>query len=138
MTILEMLDALEAGIEALRRKNEELAAGHRTIQRPATRSDVHWTFPVEKSDAGRPEMLRRRMETTGLSHAELAGIFGVTVSSLQDWLAGRRPVPSWTLPSMAVLDLLTPVARMTIRNGLPAERAKRPAAPHPFSRIEEL
>jgi len=116
---------------------------------PRPASDVHWSFPVEEESNRRPETLRRHMEKAGLAGDELAGALGVPVAALNGWLSGNVPVPAWVLPSVRVLELVTPSARLEARGTLstnavqeavPARKtvSSQPGYRHPFSRIEEL
>jgi transcriptional regulator with XRE-family HTH domain len=84
------------------------------------------------------------MDRAGLSEAEFSAIFGISPGLLQDWLAGTRPVPSWVLPTIQMLYLLSPAVRQRLLRDMPLQQGKMPEPPrkqiksHPFSRIEDL
>lgn len=85
------------------------------------------------------------MEQAGLNAEELAAALGVPSAALNGWLSGAVPVPAWVLPSVSVLELVTPAARMAARGMASPETApvrktvsSQSGGRHPFARIEEL
>ncbi len=116
MTTLEILDALEAGILALRPSNGRRAPRGAGVITGAS--------------------LRSRIARAGLSAGEFARAAGVAQEELDAWLEGRIPIPPWVPAAVRMAALLPPAARRTLLRG--AAPAKRPARSHPFSRIEEL
>lgn len=116
LTTLEMLDALEAGLADLRSRNGHSAAGGHGAMTPAA-------VAVE-------------VEKAGIAPGELARVLGVSRQEIEEWVAGRNPVPSWVPAAFRILALLTPSARRTLlQRASPARQSNRS---HPFSRIEEL
>jgi DNA-binding transcriptional regulator YiaG len=117
LTTLEMLDAVEAGISALR----------------------------SRGIAGRPEQaspeaaaaLRAELRAAGVSAREFARVACVPQDEVEAWTAGIRKAPEWALAAIRLLALLTPSARERLLRDQFAGR-DRQANPHPFSRIEEL
>ncbi len=107
-------------------------------------AEVNWTFPNENANVLPPGALRSQMEKAGLTNAEFSAIFGISPGILQDWLGGLHPVPSWVLPTIQMLYLLSPAVRERLFQGRPLREAmKQQAEPkqirsHPFSRIEDL
>ena len=118
-----MLDLLEAGLAGLRLN-------------PA---------PTQSRDSAAfssPEALREEMEQGGFTAQELANGLGLPRTAIDDWLAGRTPVPALALSSLQILRRLTLSERRKLQNGLTPQAPKSApqACPgiHPFSRIEEL
>jgi hypothetical protein len=108
-------------------------------------SDVHWSFPAEQDGNRRPESLRKHMESAGLSAEELAAALGVPSAALNGWLSGNIPVPAWVLPSVSVVELVTPAARKEARGTATPQIApvrksvsSQTGGRHPFARIEDL
>lgn len=119
LTLVEMLDALEARLTALRVEDGHLAS----------------TPPPEPiSDA----TLRAQMLRVGLSAADFRAIFGVAPDQWEDWMTGKSPIPSWVQTALQILVLLSPTARRSFLNRPGLDAQKAPAKTHPFSRIEEL
>lgn len=160
MTTLELLDALDASMAAFRARQEAADAARPeapsgvgpftafSIQ-DTTRvgadsanngpaDTVHWTFSVARADPVTPQKLRVRLDLAGLTKAEFATVFDVPVASVQDWLTGARPIPSWVLPSIRVFELLSPAERSRLLKNPAARTAGGTANLHPFARIEDL
>jgi hypothetical protein len=115
-----MLDAMEAGIAALR---------PRSISGPA---------PQAASEAAL--MLTAELRAAGISASEFARLAGVPQEALEDGTAGSSVAPQLISAAVRLVALLTPSARRKLLNGPPPAQA-RPADRtqcHPFSRIEEL
>lgn len=164
MKITQMLDALETGVRELQQQNRELgdqvralrlvqppsaalqppsdASGVVITPQPLPKLAVNWTFQPDSSgpdrSLNRREELRQQMLRARLSEVELAGLLAVPVATVEQWLKGHYPVPSWVLPGLRSLELLTPAARDGMRNSMLTRRGNRPVNRHPFSRIEEL
>ena len=117
LTTIEILDALEAGILALRSRN-----GHAAPRSPG----------VMTGGALRAEIAR-----IGLSTGEFARAARLEREEVEGWLEDRTPVPAWAPAALRMLELLTPSARRTLLNA-GQQTGKRPQRSHPFSRIEEL
>lgn len=101
--------------------------------------------PTEDSTPLPPGVLRSQMEKAGLTNGEFSAIFGISPNVLQDWLGGHRPVPSWVLPTIQMLYLLSPAVRQRLLQEHPLRESvdSPPSEPkrirsHPFSRIEDL
>lgn len=122
MTIIDMLDALEAGIFRLH----------------ATNGSCPSAALASKADPVHAGALRAQLEKTGLSPGEFTTIFGVQPSVFEDWLGGGDVIPSWVPASIQVLALIPPSARRRLRRNCPMRYETNPARSHPFSRIEEL
>lgn len=162
-----MLDALEAGVRELQQQNRlqrdelralRLAPPRAGIPEPAAGSvepgrrifaaepeeklAVNWTFQPDISGVDRSlkrrEELRQQMLRARLTELELAGLLAVPVATVEQWLRGHYPVPSWVLPGLRSLELLSPAARDGMRNSMLTRRGDRRVNRHPFSRIEEL
>jgi hypothetical protein len=118
LTTLEMLDAVEAGISALR-----LQHGPGEPPRPAS--------------AEAAATLRAELQAAGLSTSEFAKAARAGQQDVEAWLAGSSPVPEWVSAAVRLVAHLTPSARHKLLNGQAGAQA-RPANSHPFSRIEEL
>lgn len=126
LTILEMLDALEAGIV-----NERMS-------RPKKAS-------VPSTDSISPESLESQIEKCGLSAAELGAIFGVEPETVREWLGGRSGIPHWVQPALQIYELLGLGARRKILTRpkpvplpAPSPRTGAPVKTHPFSRLQDL
>ncbi len=126
MTILELLDTLEAGIV-----NERMS-------RPKKAS-------VPIADSISPESLESQIEKCGLSATEFGSIFGVEPESVREWLAGRNGIPHWVQPALQIYELLGLGARRKILTRpkpvplpSPPPRTEAPLKPHPFSRLQDL
>jgi hypothetical protein len=127
LTTVELLEAMDAGVAALRSRIEMLTALTAGLQ-----ADAGASAPLDG------KALRVRLDLAGLSKAQFAGFFGLPVSSVESWLAGERPIPSWVVPSIHMLELLTPAARRSLMKSPPPRNGTRPVNRHPFARIEEL
>ena len=143
LTILELIDELEArlqrhpAVRAKTQKDGNLAA----VVSPETTtiSAANGTFFMSKSRPVDPGMLRSHMEQAGLATADVPAIFGITPTQVQDWLNGKRAIPSWVIPALQIFSLLTPGARRKLlAKSQPAGTANPSRKIHPFSRIEEL
>ncbi|HWQ56200.1 MAG TPA: hypothetical protein VN442_21110 [Bryobacteraceae bacterium] len=117
MTTTEILDALEAGILALRSRNGSAPGGPGAMAGAALRVEI---------------------ARAGLSAGDFAKAAGVGRQEVEDWIEERIPVPGWIPAAIRILALLTPSARRTLLNGSATNAGKRPDRSHPFSRIEEL
>ena len=118
LTTLEMLDAMEAGISALR----------------------SWPNRGESPGQATPEqvvMLRAELQAAGVSAAEFARGACVAQHDVEAWLAGTSPIPHWVPTAIRLMALLTPSARRKLLYAQ-AGTQMQPANCHPFSRIEEL
>jgi DNA-binding transcriptional regulator YiaG len=112
-----MLDAVEAGISALR----------------------------SRGIGGRPEpaspeaaaALRAGLRAAGVSASEFARVACIPQDEVDAWTAGIRRAPEWAPAAIRLLALLTPSAREKLLRDQSAGRGPR-ANRHPFSRIEEL
>jgi len=115
-----MLDAIEAGISALR---------SRSVSAPATQGN---------SDAA--VMLQAELRAAGISAGEFARLACVPQDAVEGWTTGASAAPQWVSVAIRLVALLTPSARDKLLHGpvrAPARAADR-AQCHPFSRIEEL
>jgi DNA-binding transcriptional regulator YiaG len=118
LSTVELIDALEAGIAAIRSRN-----GH-------SAPDV--------ARAAAPSELRAEMERAEVSAIELAKAIGVADGDLNAWIVGHAEPPEWALAATRLVALLPPSAR---RKLLTEPRGNGRAAAlrtHPFSRIEDL
>jgi hypothetical protein len=118
LTTLEMLDAVEAGISALR----------------------SWHMPGESSGPATVEavaMLRAELQAAGVSAAEFARGACIAQHDVEAWLAGTSPLPHWVPATIRLMALLPPSARRKLLYAQ-AGTQTQPANCHPFSRIEEL
>lgn len=118
-TTLEMLDVLEAGVEALRLKRGNVDSNGASVVSP--------------------DELRAGIMAS-LSANEIANILSVPRETVDDWLNGQASIPSWVPVAIRVISLLTPSARRKLQNGT-SHQAKTETTTkksHPFSRIEEL
>jgi hypothetical protein len=144
LTLLELLESLEAAVAARQSGAGPAAAPSSLVRQSGISGEVHWTFSDENASALPPGVLRSQMDRAGLSEAEFSAIFGISPGLLQDWLAGTRPVPSWVLPTIQMLYLLSPAVRQRLLRDMPLQQGKMPEPPrkqiksHPFSRIEDL
>lgn len=143
MTLLELLESLEAAVAA-RQSGADPAASSSLVRQTNLPGEVHWTFSDENASALPPGVLRSQMARAGLTETEFSAIFGLTPGLLQDWLEGIRPVPSWVLPTIQMLYLLSPAVRQRLLQDMPLQQSRKPEAQrkqiksHPFSRIEDL
>lgn len=124
LTILEMLDTLDASLAAMHARD-----GQGERPRPVL---------FDMSPDAVPAALLVEMQRAGLSKAEFCSIFGVHVNVLQAWLTGDHPPPSWVPVCVRILALLAPPARQGLLKSAEPRKGKNPARSHPFSRIEEL
>jgi hypothetical protein len=144
LTLLELLESLEAAVAARQSGADPAAASSSLVRQTNLPGEVHWTFSDENASALPPGVLRSQMARAGLTEAEFSAIFGLTPGLLQDWLEGIRPVPSWVLPTIQMLYLLSPAVRQRLLQDMPLQQSRRPEAQrkqiksHPFSRIEDL
>jgi len=112
LTTLELVDALEAGIAALRSSNGT-AAPHESNSIP-------------------PAALLAEMERCGLTAADIAAATDVSRIEIDAWLSGVSPIPNWLAALVRVTALLPLPARRRLNRPAPV------AHTHPFSRIEDL
>jgi hypothetical protein len=134
LTVLELLDALEIGIVTLRARNEgstrnACAGGCACVRQPLAAADA---------DFFSAKTLRVEMERSAVTPAKFTKMLGVDRNTLESWLAGTSPIPSWVQHSTRVLALLTPSARRKLLNSREWKPEKNSKNAHPFSRIEEL
>jgi DNA-binding transcriptional regulator YiaG len=117
LTTLEMLDAVEAGIAALRSRR---IAG-----------------PQPQASAEAAAALRAELRAAGVSAHEFARVACVSQDDVEAWTAGSSRAPEWVPAAIRLLALLTPSMRHKLLHDQANGRASR-ANRHPFSRIEEL
>jgi DNA-binding transcriptional regulator YiaG len=127
LTTVELLEAMDASVAALLSRIEALSALTAGMQ-----ADNGASAPLDGP------ALRVRLDLAGLSKTEFAAFFGIPVASVQSWLNDERPTPSWVLPSIHMLELLTPAARRSLMKSPPPRNGNKPVNRHPFSRIDEL
>jgi predicted transcriptional regulator len=115
-----MLDAIEAGISALR---------SRSISEPP---------PQASSEAA--VMLQAELRAAGISAGEFARLAGVPRDAVEGWTNGASAVPQWVSVAIRLVALLTPSARQKLLYGPMRTHASATdrTHSHPFSRIEEL
>ena len=119
MTTLELFDALEAGIAALRSHNGN-------------------GVPCE-SDPISADALLREMKRCGVSSEDVSAATGISRQEVEQWLKGLRPVPSWILAFIRLTAELPLPARRRLGRQASHPMASRPEVrSHPFARIEEL
>jgi hypothetical protein len=123
LTTLEMLDKLEAGVEAL-------LSNRGTV-------DPHGAAVVS------PEELRARITAWSLSASQIADTLSVAPETVDDWLNGQAAIPSWVPITIRVIAHLTPSAGRKQHNGTAYHTKTEPKKTetkrcHPFSRIEDL
>jgi hypothetical protein len=111
-----MLDAVEAGISALRSRS------------------VSGPLPQASSEAA--VVLRAELRAAGISAGEFARLAGVPQDAVEGWAVGSSAAPQWVSTAIRLVGLLTPSARHKLLNG--PVRTQNRAQCHPFSRIEEL
>src|SRR5690348_8607185 len=118
LTTLAMLDALEAGISALRSQ---------CVSAPAFQ-------------AGTAGVLEAELCAAGLSTGEFARLACVPQDMVEAWATGNRVAPPWVTAAIRLVALLTPSARYKLLNSSAHAYAltAEPTQCHPFSRIEEL
>jgi hypothetical protein len=140
LTTLELLDAVEAGIAALRSQNGDAAGPQNGHVAGPQNGHVAGAQNGHAAETGggamAPAELRREMSRAALSTAQFANVAGVGRDEVEDWVEGREPIPSWVPAAVRVVALLTPSALRRLLNG--PTQTPRPAGTHPFSRIEEL
>jgi hypothetical protein len=132
LTTVELLEALDSGVSGLcdtvQVLKDELAAAQRDA---GIQHNGHG--PQAPHD-----VLRVRMDLSGLTRQEFSTFFGIDPASLDDWLAGSRPIPCWVLPAVQIFELLPAGARRQALTRRTARGMKRDCNSHPFARIEEL
>jgi DNA-binding transcriptional regulator YiaG len=147
LTTLELLDAVEAGIAAMKSQNGHaggLEGGDAGVLQKGHAGSQNGDSPVPPNGHAAsngaapiaPAALRAEMARATLSARQFAGVVGVGREEVEDWVEGRAPIPSWVPAAVRLLALLTPSALRTLLSG--TVRTQRPAGTHPFSRIEEL
>jgi hypothetical protein len=111
LTTLETLDAMEAGISALRSwSNRGESPGQ------ATREQV--------------VMLHTELQAAGVSAAEFARATCTAQHDVEVWLAGTSPLPHWVPTAIRLMALLTPSARRQLLYAQAAPRRSRPIVIH--------
>jgi hypothetical protein len=115
-----MLDALEAGISALR---------SRSI-----------TGPLPQANPEAAAMLSAELRAAGISAAEFARVACVPQDAVDGWTSGAIAAPQWVSVAIRLVALLTPSARQKLLSDpMRAQvRTRDLTRCHPFSRIEEL
>jgi hypothetical protein len=115
-----MLDAIEAGISALR---------SRSIAEPP---------PQAGSDAA--VNLTAELRAAGISTHEFARLACVPPEVVEGWANGSSAAPQWVSVAVRLVALLTPSARHKLLHDPLRDqaRAAERTQSHPFSRIEEL
>ncbi len=145
LTIFEMLDALELGIQQSRTR--ELPAPVPVTAIVKAQPVVAPPPPSRAAGALLP-----RIEKAGVSAEEFAAIFGVNALAMQVWLHDATQAPVWVQPALQMLEALGPAARRKVFNlasspppepkslVLPpqSQQAKNSTRKHPFSRIEDF
>jgi hypothetical protein len=115
-----MLDAIEAGVSALR---------SRSVSGPP---------PQASSEAA--AKLQAELRAAGISAGEFARLACVPQDAVESWTTGASAAPQWVPVAIRLVALLTPSARHKLFHdpvGAQARAADRTQC-HPFSRIEEL
>jgi len=120
LTTVELIDALEAEIAAIRSRKQ----GPSPSDRDSATID--------------PVLLRTEMRRNGVSAVNLAKAAGVSNEDVNGWIQGGSAIPSWVLAVIRLYAQLTPSARRKVLNGAREETANSRNNSHPFSRIEEL
>jgi len=119
LTTLELVDALEAGIAALRSHNG--------------------SAPPPESNPIPADALAREMQRCAVSAADVAAATGMERSTVEEWIRGARPVPAWILAFIRLTaELPLPARRRLNRHAPHAAAVPELARSHPFARIEEL
>jgi hypothetical protein len=118
LTTLAMLDALEAGIVALRRPSI--------------------CEPPPQASPGGAVRLRAQLRAAGISAEEFARLARVPQDVVEGWTAGSSAAPDWVSVNIRLIALLTPSARHKLLHDPAPARATDRNQCHPFSRIEEL
>jgi len=145
LTLLELLESLEAAVAARQGQAQSAPVTSPSLAlREESKVEVNWSFPNENANVLPPGVLRSQMEKAGLTETEFSAIFGISPGILQEWLGGLRPVPSWVLPTIQMLYLLSPAVRQRLFQDHPVQQAikqqpeLKQLRSHPFSRIEDL
>lgn len=146
MTLLELLESLETAVAARSGAGSSAPAPSPSLAlRKQASAEINRNVPDENATKLPPDLLRSQMKKAGLSNGEFSAIFGIAPTVLQDWLGGHRPVPSWVLPTIQMLYLLSPAVRQRLLQEHPVRESVQPspAEPkqirsHPFARIEDL
>jgi hypothetical protein len=115
LSTVELIDALEAGIAAMRSRSGDPVAA-----------------------AVEPSTLLAEMERAEVSAIELAKAMGVPDGDLHAWIVGRAEVPQWALAATRLVALLPPSARRKLLTEPRAFARQTAIRTHPFSRIEDL
>ncbi len=109
-----MLDALEAGIAALR-PNPVSNWGH-WVSGPTT-------MPL----ATTPDMLRRELEAGNLTPPEASAVLEYPLESVHDWLTGGTPAPRLALTALRLYRRLTAAERRKVlKSALPMNSLLEP------------
>lgn len=117
MTTLEMLDAVESRISALRSRS---LAG-----------------PRPRASAEAAAALRAELRAAGVSADEFARVACVSQDEVEAWTTGIDRAPEWVPAAIRLVALLAPSVRQKLLCDQRAGNVRR-ANCHPFSRIEEL
>ena len=120
LTTLAMLDAIEAGIVALRSSGI-------AVHQPQGGSEAAVTLQAE-------------LRAAGISAGEFARLACIPQDAVEGWTNGKCAAPEWVSVAIRLVALLTPSARQKLLHdpvGAQA-RARDRSQSHPFSRIEEL
>jgi transcriptional regulator with XRE-family HTH domain len=114
-----MVDALEAGIAALRSHDGNGVA--------------------RDSNAISPDVLRREMSRCGVSLEDVAAVTGMERDVVSGWLNGSRATPEWVLAFIRLTaELPVPARRRLGRQTSHPMVSRADVRSHPFARIEEL
>ncbi len=143
---VELIDALEAGIAAIRSRNGQAAPDEAPAPPPAAAlADIAEPVaaPAPAALPAPPAVvaasaLVAEMERADVSPVELAKVMGVPHTELNDWISGRAEAPDWALAAIRLVALLPPSARRKILTQPRAFARQSANRSHPFSRIEEL
>jgi hypothetical protein len=146
LTLLELLASLETAVAAQRGAGASAPVPSPILAlRNQSSTDLPGTLPNENAITLPPGLLQAQMEKAGLTNGEFSAIFGVSPSLLGDWLGGQTPVPTWVLPTIQMLYLLSPAVRRRLLQDHPtpesvtsSQSAPKQIRSHPFSRIEDL
>ena len=115
-----MLDAIEAGISALRSRS------------------IPVTPPQVNSEAA--VNLTAELRAAGISTHEFARLACVPPDDVEGWTDGSNAAPQWVSVAIRLVALLTPSARHKLLHDPLRDQARAAERTqcHPFSRIEEL
>jgi hypothetical protein len=115
-----MLDAIEAGISAIRSRSI-------AVPQPQAGSEAAATLQAE-------------LRAAGISTHEFARLAHVSQDDVEAWTNGSDAAPQWVSVAIRLVALLTPSARHKLLHDPLRDQARAAERTqcHPFSRIEEL